>query len=174
MKTQRLKITYVMCAISIFTLTLCYAAGYRVNTSNSYPPGIYKIGKQPSYHVGELVFFCPPNNDAVHMAKERGYIKLGLCVSHTTPAIKKIFATAGDQIELNDVVKINGLSIPNTTILSHDSQGRPLPALKSFTLSKHQFFMLSDHAPKISYDSRYYGPITDSAVIGKANPIYLF
>ncbi len=173
--------TIILISLTLFTcisttLALLYAQGYRYNISYSYPTGIYKLThNHMDYHRGELVLFCPPHNAAMQMALERNYIKMGLCPGGFTPVIKKIMAMEGDRVSFEDqVVHINGLEVPSAMVLSEDSQGRPMPQLVPFTLPPNQLFMMSDHRPIDSFDSRYYGAVPFHHLLGHIEPVWVW
>ncbi|AGE91747.1 conjugative transfer signal peptidase TraF [Photobacterium damselae] len=159
--------------IALFFLMIEFHQGYRINLSISYPPGIYKITSQGQYNKGDLVLFCPPNIPSVHEAMSRGYLGFSFeCESGIMPTVKKIFGLSGDKISLDTFVYINNQLVPYTTILSQDSKQRPLPKLNDFTVPRHSVFLLSDHLPTVSFDSRYYGAVSLERVISHIEPIY--
>ena len=158
---------------SIFIL---YNLGYRWNHSTSYPKGIYQLTvKNKYYQKGQLVLFCPPNNSALQLALKRKYLRNGMCNGGFEPVIKKIYGIENDKISFkNSIITINSLHIPDTKILAYDIHNRPLPKLNNFTVPKKFYFLLSDHQPKISFDSRYYGAVPIENIKGIIIPIYLF
>ncbi|AWG82268.1 conjugative transfer signal peptidase TraF [Vibrio parahaemolyticus] len=175
------RLTVVVTALTLFasviaTGALFYANGYRWNVSHSYPTGIYKLtNEHDAYHRGELVLFCPPDNDAMHMALQRDYIKMGLCQGGFTPVIKKIMAMENDRVSFEDrVVHINAQIVPSAMVLKEDSQGRSMPQLAPFTLQKNEFFMMSDHRPIDSFDSRYYGVVSLDHLLGHIEPVWVW
>ncbi len=168
----------VLTFLSFFFTAHTY--GYRLNTSQSYPPGLYVISDvKVKCHLNDLILFCPPDNHAIHIALERGYVYKGGCIGGSAPMIKRIAATQGDDVALNGVISINGLSLLDTIILDQDLRQRPLTA---FTLNEHIEFMVpfdnvfvySEYAPKYSYDSRYFGPVPVSNIKGIATPVLLW
>ncbi len=154
--------------------TLAFSLGYRYNVSDSYPTGLYKLmDARRDYQREDLVLFCPPNNNAMTLALARGYLHMGTCEGGFTPVIKKIMALEGDAVSFeHHLVHINGHSAPSATVLSEDSLGRPLPQLGPFTVQTNEYFMMSDHRPVDSFDSRYYGPITQSHLLGLIEPVF--
>ncbi|WP_167796534.1 conjugative transfer signal peptidase TraF [Photobacterium damselae] len=162
--------------IFISLIFYLYLSGYRYNHSTSYPTGIYQLTNRPmSYKLGQLVLFCPPNNPIMQEALKRHYLRRGFCQGGFEPVIKKVFAVGGDNVSFKDNrLFINAHVIPNMIMLNKDSQGRALPKRNDEIISKNSYFLLSDHQPKISFDSRYYGSVPADNIKGVAIPIYIF
>lgn len=163
-----LLVAFSVCCIS-------YQAGFRLNTGVSYPSGLYQLvnGKQ-DYRKGDLVLFCPPDNPMMAQALARDYIKPGLCRGGFTPVIKKIMAVAGDIVTTDGLVRINSVTVPHARILWADHEDRPLSSPGTLTLTEGQYFMMSDHQPAISFDSRYYGPVQAQNLIGYIKPVLIW
>ncbi|HII4318674.1 TPA: conjugative transfer signal peptidase TraF [Vibrio parahaemolyticus] len=151
-----------------------YMTGYRLNLTHSYPLGFYQLSKASQYQQGDLVVFCPPPGATIEQALKREYLKYGTCKSGSTPLIKKIMAISGDHLSFDGVVRKNGKPLARFLVRCADSHHRALPQLKAFTLTDDEFFMMSDYAPKNSFDSRYFGAIQKNAIQGKAVPIFTF
>jgi len=59
-----------------------FMQGYRINTTPSYPIGIYKLNQSVSeLRVGDLVAFCPRKEGVFKFSSERGYLERGICES---------------------------------------------------------------------------------------------
>ena len=86
--------------------------------------------------------------------------------------IKKVAAVAGARIGLQNGITINGAAVPHAFVLAKDGKGRPLPQLADFTVPDGEVFLLSDHKPRISFDSRYYGSVPLKNVQGHITPIW--
>ncbi|MCU6244030.1 conjugative transfer signal peptidase TraF [Enterobacter asburiae] len=170
MKIKHLALIYLV--LPVIALAAVYHQGYRVNISNSYPAGLYRlIPDNISLHTGDMVLFCPPDGPAMQLALSRNYIKPGTCKGGFSPVIKKIMAVAGDRISLDEVIHINGISMPDYRVLKADSHHRPLPQLNSLTVPPESVFLLSDHRPADSFDSRYYGAVPVSQIQGRIHPV---
>ncbi|GIU51310.1 putative conjugal transfer protein TraF [Shewanella sairae] len=167
--------------ITLFSLSFtAYAYGYRLNTSSSFPPGVYVIDSiKAEYQTNDLVLLCPPDNHSVRIALVRGYIGSGQCKSQTTPMIKRIAATYGDNVVLDSTITVNGHELPYTTIQSHDSRQRPLTPFalngnRQFRIPYQHVFVYSDYAPSNSFDSRYFGFVPVENIQGTVKPALLF
>ena len=147
--------------ISVIVIgAFCFAAGIRVNTSESIPVGIYRTSNEP-VEKGDFVLFCPPPSFVFDMAKERGYIAGGLCPGGYGYMMKDVAGTSGDIISFHDDgVHVNGVLLPKSRPLKADPAGRPLPKFQadSYTLGRSEILLMSDVCG-LSFDGRYFGPI---------------
>jgi conjugative transfer signal peptidase TraF len=134
------------------------------NPSDSVPPGWYRIGPPGSLHVGGIVLARLPA-DAAAMAAQRGYLPAGI------PLLKRIGAMSPQQVCIDKhIVRIDGIAVAN--VRTTDGGGRPLPAWRQCRrLHDGELFLLSATSPA-SFDSRYFGPVAVSAVIGSAQPLW--
>lgn len=141
------------------------AAHIIYNPSDSVPVGWYRIRPADSLHVGSIVLAQLPE-DVAAFAAQRGYLP-----SHI-PLLKRVGAVAPQHVCIrDDQVRING--VPVAAVLPADRLGRPLPAWPQCrALAESELFLLSTTNPA-SFDSRYFGPIPASAVIGVAHPVWL-
>jgi len=99
------------------------------------------------------------------LAAERGYLP------STVPLVKRVVALDGDVVcGLDDTVIIDGETV--AARLSRDRLGRPLPQWDGCrTLQADELFLLMAAVPD-SFDSRYFGPVPTSAVIGRLVPLW--
>jgi conjugative transfer signal peptidase TraF len=103
----------------------------------------------------------------------RGYLAAGSCPSGISPVLKQVVATAGDEVELRgDDLAVNGQVIDRSQRLVEDRLGRPLEALPlgRSVVREGEIWVLGVHRAR-SWDSRYFGPIPVSSVVGVARPI---
>ena len=134
------------------------------NPSDSVPPGWYRIDPPDSLHVGSIVLARLPA-DAAALAAQRGYLPTHI------PLLKRIGAMSPQQVCIEKhIVRIDGM--PVAGVHATDGRGRPLPAWQQCRrLHDGELFLLSATNPA-SFDSRYFGPIAVSAVIGSAQPLW--
>ena len=143
------------------------------NPSDSVAVGWYRV--DPLDHhaaslprplsVGSIVLArLPP--DAAALAAQRGYLPTRV------PLLKRVGAVASQEVCITGgCVRIDG--VPSATVLRVDRLGHSLPYWPQCRrLRPGELFLLSTTNPA-SFDSRYFGPVSASAVIGVAYPVWL-
>lgn len=146
---------------------------YRINTTPSFPLGLWQIGAlDREVQAGDTVFICPPANEpAFNLARERGYLPGGLCEGGLAPLIKTVAALPGQTVGIeNGHVVIDGQKLAHSTIQPKDGQDRELSAYAGGIIPAGAIFVHSDYVA--SYDSRYFGPIPASGVLGLAHQVF--
>lgn len=159
--------------IAITVLVAGAAAGYRLNMTASEPLGVWRIRpleRPPA--VGDLVFICPPETEAFSQARARGYLRRGVCPTGDAPLIKMVLATEGQRIEIEADVRIDGLRIPQTTVVPADGKGRPLRGDAGGIVPAGRVFLYSPFAA--SWDSRYFGSIPAAGILGLAEEVLTY
>jgi conjugative transfer signal peptidase TraF len=135
------------------------------NASDSVPVGWYRISPTTSLAPGDLVLVrLPP--EVRSLAAQRGYLPANV------PLLKTVAAMAPQRVcMLGSQVRIDGVVVARR--LRWDRQGRALPTWQACRrLVGDELFLLSSSNPA-SFDSRYFGPISADAVIGRAQPLWL-
>ena len=143
------------------------------NPSDSVAVGWYRV--DPLDHrasslprllsVGSIVL-VPLPTEAAALAAQRGYLPKRI------PLLKRVGAVAPQEVCIADGrVRIDG--VPSVAVLPADRWGRPLPSWQQCRrLRSGELFLLSVTNPA-SFDSRYFGPVRATAVIGVARPVWL-
>ena len=168
-----LKITLTIGGCLIAMMVAAIFTGVRINTTPSYPPGIYLMTNAP-IEKGALVIFCSTNNAAFRLARERGYIRAGFCPGGYGYVIKKIMATKNDKVEMSAAgVYVNGALLPNSKPVDTDSEGKILPhiTLNIAALDDHSVLLMSDYNPE-SFDARYFGIMGKANIISAIRPLW--
>ena len=115
--------------------------------------------------VGSIVL-VPLPAEAAALAAQRGYLPTRI------PLLKRVGAMAPQEVCITrGFVRIDG--VPSAAVLPADRWGRPLLSWPQCRrLESGELFLLSVTNPA-SFDSRYFGPVSASAVIGVARPVWL-
>jgi len=134
------------------------------NPSDSVPRGWYRIVPAHSLKVGSIVLARIPAQAAA-LAAQRGYLPASV------PLLKRIGAVAPKRVCFDGAsVRIDDAAV--AAVMRADGLGRPLSAWQQCRrLTQGELFLLSNTNPA-SFDSRYFGPIRASEVIGSARPIW--
>ena len=137
---------------------------YRVDPLH-HRPGSPPRPLTPSLRVDSIVLTTLPP-DAAALAAQRGYLPARV------PLLKRVGAVAPQEVcIIGRIVRIDG--VPSAAVLPADRWGRPLPSWQQCRrLEPGELFLLSVTNPA-SFDSRYFGPVSASAVIGVAHPVWL-
>lgn len=147
--------------------------GYRINTTPSYPLGLWQIEPlKRQVRTGDRIFICLPEGDAATLALKRRYLPRGLCPSGSGPLIKMVVAAAGQVIEVNEQVVVDGTPLTSSHVHDADGEGRSLPIYAGGVVGKGHVFLHSDFEG--SYDSRYFGPVPTSGALGLAREVFTY
>lgn len=149
--------------------------GYRINTTPSFPLGLWQIEPlRRDIAIGDTVFICPPmDREPFQLARERAYLPHGLCDGGVAPLIKTVVAVSGQIVTIRgSQVYIDGHELGASSILAKDGQGRPMIAYAGGIVPPRSVFIHSDFVA--SYDSRYFGPIPARGILGLAKPVVTF
>ncbi|MDR6758735.1 conjugative transfer signal peptidase TraF [Mycoplana sp. BE70] len=108
----------------------------------------------------------------MRQARARGYLRHGLCAGGFAPLIKTVAATAGQRIEADDLVRINGRSLPHSRTMRKDGQGRRMEPYGGGIIPPGAVYLHSDFPG--SFDSRYFGPLPVENVLGLARKVWAY
>jgi len=151
-----------------------------VNVSKSAALGLWvrKPARSP-LEKGSFYALCLPVPVAKVALSKRYliYIKKSPCPGHVPMVLKRIVALPGDRIELSPAgLRIEDSPlIPGTQIRHTDSKGRTLSHMSygSRTIRDGEIFLLGENLD-ISWDSRYYGPVPESAIRFAVTPLFVW
>jgi conjugative transfer signal peptidase TraF len=136
------------------------------NASESAPIGLYHVQPAGMLFVTTLVVAIPPEPLATVLS-QGGYLPRGV------PLLKRIAALAGQSVCRDELI-ISVDSIVIGTARERDRGGRTLPVWQGCrTIADGEVFLMNWDEPA-SLDSRYFGPIPASAIIGRAEPLWTF
>lgn len=152
-------------------LWLFYTQGYRIITTPSVPPGIWKV--EPLHgqiRRGQFVWLCPPDKPFFRVARQRGYIPEGDCPGGYRHLLKPVAAISNDVVSVRPRgIAINGKGLPNSQPQAYDGNGLPLPKLKpgDYSVKQGEVWLISPYHQR-SLDSRYFGPVLLQQIEGIA------
>ncbi|MGA3057111.1 MAG: signal peptidase I [Candidatus Limnocylindrales bacterium] len=153
--------TLVLTLVIFFLVQHFVAQPYQimqVSMEHTLEPGQYVLVDKVSpnfsdYKRGDIIVFEPP----------AGYSEDGQDI----PFVKRVIGVGGDLVEVHDdAVWVNGVRLDEPYVF----EGQPTTPLgnqSSWRIAKDQLFVLGDHR-QASQDSRVFGPIPRSTVIGRA------
>ena len=136
------------------------------NASGSAPIGLYYVQPAGALFVTTLVLAMPPEPLASSLARG-GYLPRGV------PLLKRILAVPGQSVCRHElIISVDGGNVGAAR--ERDSRGRVLPVWQGCrTIADGEVFLMNWNEPA-SLDSRYFGPIPTSAIIGRAEPLWTF
>lgn len=146
------------------------SAGVRFNASPSIPVGLYRLVDEP-VRKGSLVAACLPEHYAI-FGRQRGYLHRGRCPGDAAPVVKRVGAVRDDTALVSPAgVFVEGRYL-QAAAPAVDSRGRPLvpwPA-GACRLARGELWLYSPRTD--SWDSRFFGPVHRSAVLGTVRPVW--
>jgi conjugative transfer signal peptidase TraF len=133
------------------------------NASASAPVGLWRVHPGAPPKVGTMVLADTPMT-VRRLAAERDYLP------RSVPLIKRVAAGPRDTVcAVGSRISIDGRWV--AARMRSDRRGRPLPWWTGCErLSAGRFLLLN--APPESFDSRYFGPVGRSAILGTVTPIW--
>lgn len=133
------------------------------NASASVPRGLYAVAPIEPIERGDIVVARLPRRIA-RLAAVRRYLPIDV------PLVKPVAATPGDRVcAIGAAITINGRFV--ATRRERDLAGRPLPWWRGCVLLRNGRVFLLSLVPG-SFDSRYFGPVEPSAIVGLARPLW--
>jgi signal peptidase I len=159
--------TLVLTVVAFFVIQTFVAQPFQVHQTSmesTLEPGQYVLvdkltPRWSPYQRGDIVVLHPP---------------AGWEDGSDTPFIKRVIGLPGDQIDIRDdgQVYVNGEALDEDGYTFRDTAGdvqptTPLGDTSSWTIAPDELFVMGDHR-EASADSRAFGPIKESSVVGRA------
>jgi conjugative transfer signal peptidase TraF len=137
---------------------------YIWNASHSVPIGLYRVQPVSKLTVMELVAVQPPDLLAAFLDLN-GYLPIGV------PMLKRVLALPGQTVCRNGLtISVDGIDVGQAH--ERDGRGRSLPVWDGCRVIADDELFVMNWQTEDSLDSRYFGPLPASAVIGKAVPLW--
>ena len=137
---------------------------YIWNASNSLPTGLYRLKPAGKLIATELVAVQPPDLLAAFLDLN-GYLPIGV------PMLKRVLALPGQTVCRNGLtIAVDGMDVGQAR--ERDGRGRPLPVWRGCRVIADGDVFVMNWQSTDSLDSRYFGPIPATAVIGRAVPVW--
>jgi conjugative transfer signal peptidase TraF len=155
----------------------CYWAGFRINLTPSVPVGVYQLHKlEGPLKRGDIVWFCPPDTPLFRKVRDEwGDIPHGDCPGGYMHMFKPVAALPGDAVELTrQGVFVNGQLLPNSRPMNKTGKGQKLnPIFGRFMVQPGTVWLVSSYHPQ-SFDSRYFGPVSNLQLGEIARPVQTY
>jgi len=160
--------TLVLTLIIFFVIQNWVAQPYRVqqqSMEHTLEPDQYVLVDKltphfDQYHRGDIVVFTPPANWAQP--------------GDGTPYIKRVIGIGGDTVEVREdgFVYVNGIKLNEPYLYADAPDDAAQPTVSTggqnrWVIATGELFVMGDHRER-SADSRAFGPVPASAVIGRA------
>ena len=169
--SKAISVGFAACSLFVMAVAAVWLAGYRVNLTESYPRGLWRVTDAP-IAKGALVLFCPGDAALFEKARAAGYLSYGLCDGGFAPLIKRIAAVSGDRVTVTEAgVRINDALQANSRKIAADTAGWDVPqAPIPDVVPAGHVLLMSDYNAR-SYDSRYFGAVPTARIQGVVVPI---
>jgi type IV secretory pathway protease TraF len=135
------------------------------NGSPSEPVGFYRLSSGAPVKGALVAFPVPPAG--------RDYAKSALPYLTHTPILKNVAAAYPEiACAIDGTLRLGGRTAG--LIAAADSHGQALPRWRGCVrIGRRELFALSNRIPN-SFDSRYYGPVAVSSILGVYKPLWIF
>ena len=159
-----LAVTIGVAAALVATIVLEPLPLYIWNASTSVPIGLYRLRKADRFQVTELVAVQPLEPLATFLDLN-GYLPIGV------PMLKRVLALPGQSVcRTGLTISVDDVAVGAAK--DHDRRGRPLPKWQGcHVVGDGELFLMNWQSDE-SLDGRYFGFLPESAVIGRALPVW--
>ena len=156
----------LLCSSAILVLALAQGTAIFlvINTTKSFPPGIYMKTHGPVQR-GDLVLVCPEDNEVNRYGRDHGFISYGVCPGRYGYLIKRIVGSEGDLVEFSgEVVRVNGIPLKNS------ARQPSIPSRMDGSVKLYEEVLVMSEHP-LSFDSRYFGAVSTDAICTPLKPL---
>jgi conjugative transfer signal peptidase TraF len=134
------------------------------NASASIPVGLYRVEPDDRIGIADIAVVMPPKPLASFLAA-RGYLPNGV------PLLKHVLALGGQTVcRRRTAIIVRGVTYGHAR--ERDSRGRPLPVWQGCRVIANGDVFLMNRDAADSFDSRYFGPLPLTSIIGRAVPLW--
>ena len=134
------------------------------NASASVPTGLYRVEPADRIGVADIAVVMPPEPLADFLA-ERGYLPNGV------PLLKRVLALGEGTVCRQGTATI-AYGVTFGLARERDSRGRTLPVWQGCRVIAGDEVFLMNWDAADSFDSRYFGPLPLTSIIGRAVPVW--
>ncbi|MFZ2156305.1 MAG: S26 family signal peptidase [Bradyrhizobium sp.] len=157
--------TLAATAVVLSTIWAKPAIHYVWNVSESAPVGLYLIQPTGRLFVTKLVAVEPPEPLATFLADGR-YLPRGI------PMLKRVLALPRQTVCRNHLtIIVDKVNVGEAH--ERDSRGRPLPIWQGCRVVADGEVFLMNWQSADSLDGRYFGVLPTSAIVGRAEPLWI-
>ena len=163
-RLKTLAASFVAAAALVATIVLEPLPLYIWNASASVPIGLYSLRPADQIQVTELVAVQPPEPLATFLDLN-GYLPIGV------PMLKRVLALPGQTVcRTGLTISVDDIAVGEAK--DRDRRGRPLPKWQGCRVVGAGELFLMNWQSNDSLDSRYFGFLPASAVIGRALAVW--
>lgn len=156
--------TAIIAAVLLLSTIGGVSPRYIWNASNSVPVGLYRLQSVTTLTVTDLVALRPPDVLAAFL-DHNGYLPIGV------PMLKRVVALPGQTVcRSGPAITVDNIDVGQAR--ERDGRGRPLPSWQGCRVVTDGDIFVMNRQSANSLDSRYFGPLPASAVIGRAAPVW--
>ena len=174
---------WVGAVLAVIAFVAWTAPHIMYNFTPSMPMGFYWIWRpHGAVEVGDVVLACVPlDTPAAREGLRRHYLPVhqfgvARCPGDVYPVVKPVAAGPGDTVKLSLAgVTVDHHRLPNSAIIHEDPQGRTVwhMPLGTYKVPAGTFWLISSFN-RLSFDSRYWGPVPRADILRRAEPFLTF
>lgn len=151
---------------------MLYQHYFVVNFTKSMPLGVYFKSYPASYTKNDTVLVCL-DDEIARWSVDHHIIAGGLGCRQSAPLLKKIVATEGDRVTVTHKgIVVNDVLVPNTAPIARKIKQWNI--IDREILLKPTEYIVVANQNNLSFDSRYFGVVTDRNITAKIRLFYLF